>query len=127
MNQISMTTVVELDEACNVSSESLEMTVTDVPQYGLILFNQSVSSNPAGNVSVGEEIVLELTIDFPNGTEDVLATFVLTDEQNNVRVQPVAVSTFGKGDNLALNLPVVWQQIAGRFVFNILAGRLAEF
>lgn len=116
LNQFTFTTLVEIDELFNISSEPLTMTVYDAPKYDLALHNQSISSNFAGNVSVGEEVVLMLTIDFPNGTEDLVATFDLTDEDGNFLIRPGTVETLNKGDNLYVSSPVAGRVTENRFV-----------
>ena len=104
-----------MDQKCNNSSGDLNITLLDAPLYSLTLQNQSLPQNVAGNVSLGEEVALKLTVDFPSLTEDTFAMFDLTDDDNNMRIRPIEVSTLARGVNLIVDVPVLWKVIQSRF------------
>ena len=99
-NQATVQTIVEFDRRCNVSSDDLVFNLIDVPQYALSLFNQTIASNTPGDVSLGEEVMLLVTIDFPAFTEDAALSFPLVDGNNSKRIRPIDVLTLVKGINL---------------------------
>ena len=119
-NDVTVSALVELDERCNASSQNISMTVRDVPRFNLTLHNQTVDSNSMGHVSLGEEITLRLTVDFPQLTQNVTAVLNLIQNDTKKRIEPNRVSTLSRGDNLIVDLPIDWLVTHNRFnIFEI--------
>ena len=119
-NDVTVSALVELDERCNASSQNISMTVHDVPWFNLTLHNQTVDSNSMGHVSLGEEITLRLTVDFPQLTQNVTAVLNLILNDTKKRIEPNRVSTLSRGDNLIVDLPIDWLVTHNRFnIFEI--------
>ena len=114
-NDVTVSALVEVDERCNSSSPNISMTLLDVPQYNLTLHNQTVDNNLMGHVTLGKEITLRLTVDFPQFTQNATAVLNLIHNDSKKRIEPKSVSTLSRGDNLIVDLPVDWLVAHGRF------------